>query len=141
MKHEITSEKTPSREEIKILDQGLRQHANAIFESHGFTDVAFFLRDEAGAIVGGVSGNYGTFGWLYVDSLWVSENLRGEGYGNQLMDLIEGEALKHGCMRAYLNTMSFQAPEFYKKRGYTVFGELDDFPEGHSRLFLRKNLA
>lgn len=85
-----------------------------IFGSHSFNDAAFFLRDETGTIVGGVKGNYNSFGWLYIDSLWVGENLRGIGYGSQLMDLIEREALRHGCTKAYLNTMSYQARNFIK---------------------------
>jgi N-acetylglutamate synthase-like GNAT family acetyltransferase len=141
MKYEITFAEKPSREDLKVLDDGLMQHANAIFGNHGFTSVAFFLRDETGAIVGGAAGNYGSFGWLYVDSLWVGDSLRGQGYGSQLMDRIESEAIKHGCTKAFLSTMSYQAPGFYKKRGYTVFGELDDFPKGYSRIFLRKNLV
>jgi GNAT superfamily N-acetyltransferase len=141
MKYEITFEEGPALADLKILDDGLTQHANAIFGNHCFTHLAFFLRDEADTIVGGVAGNYGSFGWLYVDSLWVGENVRGQGYGSQLMDRIESEAVKHGCDKAFLNTMSFQAPEFYKKRGYTVFAELEDFPKGHSRIFLRKNLT
>jgi hypothetical protein len=39
-----------------------------------------------------------------------------------------------------LDTMSFQALDFYLKLGYTVFGRLDDLPEGHSRIFLKKAL-
>lgn len=103
-------------------------------------DVTLFIRDEAGTIVGGVAGNYGSFGWLYVDALWVSEELRASGYGTKLMEMIEAEAARHGCTNVYLNTFSFEAPAFYEKLGYTVFAELKDFPPGHSRLFLRKAL-
>jgi hypothetical protein len=43
-------------------------------------------------------------------------------------------------MHAYLDTFSFQAPDFYKKLGYEVFGELQDFPHGHQRYFMKKRL-
>ncbi len=52
----------------------------------------------------------------------------------------ELEARQRGARCAYLDTFSFQAPDFYKKQGYEVFGELRDFPEGHRRYFLRKQL-
>jgi len=70
----------------------------------------------------------------------VSDRVRGSSYGTRLMEHIEREAIARGCTDAYLDTFSFQAPEFYKRLGYEVFGELEDFPVGHSRIFLRKRL-
>lgn len=47
----------------------------------------------------------------------------------------------NGCCNAYIFTYSFQSPEFYKHLGYEVFGELEDFPLGHCRYFLKKRLT
>jgi hypothetical protein len=38
----------------------------------------------------------------------------------------------------WLDTFSFQARPFYEKLGYEVFGQLEDYPRGHSRYFLQK---
>jgi N-acetylglutamate synthase-like GNAT family acetyltransferase len=141
MRYQITFEQDPDRNDLQILDDGLTEYTNSIFGEKNYTQIAFFLRNEDGLIVGGVNGSYSTFGWLYVNALWIGEGLRGQGYGNQLMDRIESEAIMHGCSKAFLNTMSYQAPEFYKKRGYFVFAELEDFPLPHSRIFLRKTLV
>ena len=138
---EITFEEKPSDEDLKILKKGLAAYGDPIFGPTSVTDVTYFLRDEDGIIVGGVHGNYGSFGWMYIDTLWVSEQLRGVGYGTRMLDIIEGVGIENGAANAYLNTFSFQAPEFYKKRGYTVFAELEDFPIGHSRIFMRKRLG
>ena len=140
MKYEITFEKNASAADLQVLSDGLDAHTDKLFTDKSRTEIAFFVRDESGDIVGGVNGNYGTFGWLYVNALWVHEDQRGRGYGSKLMEKIEAEAVKHGCKNSFLNTMSFQAPEFYKKLGYRVFGELEDFPGEHSRIFLRKKL-
>jgi ribosomal protein S18 acetylase RimI-like enzyme len=75
-----------------------------------------------------------------VSLLWVSEGLRGGGHGSRLLQSIERVAAERGCANAYLDTFSFQAPGFYRRHGYVVFGELEDFPEGHKRIFLRKRL-
>jgi len=141
VRYEITIHENPADSDLKVLADGLESHTLGLFPDKSRTYVAVFLRDENGLIVGGVSGNYGTFHWLYVDALWVRDDVRGRGHGAQLMDRIEAEAIKHGCKNAFLNTMSFQAPDFYKKIGYTVFAELKDFPGEHSRIFLRKKLV
>ena len=78
--------------------------------------------------------------WLHVDLLWVAEELRGRGYGSRLLAAAEAEAVRRGCGHAYLETLGFQAPDFYRARGYRVFGELADFPPGHTRYFMRKSL-
>ena len=141
MTYQITLEEKVAAEDNRILGAGIERHVRGLFPDSSVADVSFFLRDDAGTIVGGVAGNYGSFGWLYIDQLWVSGDLRGQGYGTKLMAAIEGEAVRHGSNNVYLNTFSFEAPEFYKKLGYTVFAELEDFPPGHKRIFLRKELA
>jgi hypothetical protein len=40
--------------------------------------------------------------------------------------------------RSSPDTQDFQAPAFYRKHGYSVFGELPDLPPGHVRYSLAK---
>ncbi len=101
-------------------------------------DLCFVLR-EGQEIVGGVIGaTY--WKWLYINLMWIREDLRGKGFGQRLLSLAEAEARKRGAKNAYLDTFSFQAPNFYQKHGYEVFGELPDFPKDHTRFFLKKAL-
>jgi len=72
--------------------------------------------------------------------MWVKEELRGRGYGYRLLTIAEDEARHRGAKNAYLDTFSFQAPGFYKQHGNRVFGELQDFPPGHQRYFMKKEL-
>lgn len=90
-------------------------------------------------IVGGVIGET-YWGWCYISLLWVKEELRGQGFGHRLLEHAEDEARRRGAKNVYLDTFSFQAPAFYKKHGYQVFGELRNFPSGHTRYFLSKQL-
>lgn len=102
-------------------------------------NLCFVLKSAEDEIVGGVIGaTY--WDWLYVNLMWVREDLRGQGYGRQLLSLAEEEARQRGAENAYLDTFSFQAPDFYKSMGYQEFGRLEDFPAGHTRYFLTKSL-
>ena len=56
------------------------------------------------------------------------------------MATIEGRARRRGCHGVWLDTFSFQAPDFYRSIGYQPFGELPDFPLGSRRHFLWKPL-
>lgn len=78
--------------------------------------------------------------WFYLDLLWVKDELRGRGYGRRLLTLAEDEARQRGAKNVYLDTFSFQVPNFYKQPGYQVFGELENFPSGHPRYFFTKQL-
>ena len=102
--------------------------------------LAVLLRDGAGAIRGGLWGRTG-WGWLFVELLAVPEAFRGQGLGVALLRQAEEEASRRGCTGAWLDTFSFQAPGFYAKQGYAEVGRIEDYPSGHSRMFLRKTLA
>ena len=101
--------------------------------------LCFVLRSPDQEIVGGLIGKI-YWEWLYIDLLFVKEELRGCGYGHRLLEMVENEARQRGAKHVHLDTFSFQAPEFYKQHGYRVFGELKDFPAGHQRYFLTKQL-
>jgi GNAT superfamily N-acetyltransferase len=101
--------------------------------------VNFFLKHHRGEWLGGLTG-YLWGGWMHVNFLWVTESLRGQGHGTRLMDAAEAFARERGAGAVTLETHSFQAPGFYAKRGYSVFGRLDDYPPGHAKLFLSKRL-
>jgi ribosomal protein S18 acetylase RimI-like enzyme len=76
---------------------------------------------------------------LYI--LCVSESTRKQGWGRKLMEMAEDEARKKGCSVAYTNTFPWQAPGFYEKLGYTVYGKLEGFPSGSYLNYYSKKLA
>ena len=61
-------------------------------------------------------------------------------FGSRLLREAEAEAKRRGCARAVLYTISFQAPDFYRKQGYEAFGEVPCEPDGASRVFMVKVL-
>lgn len=91
-------------------------------------------------LAGGLWGSV-LWGWLKVELLWVHQAARGQGLGRQLLRRAEQEAVRGGARHAHLSTFSFQALEFCQKEGYEVFGQLPDFPVGHTRCYLKKQLG
>lgn len=105
-----------------------------------YCPVAYFVKRGDGEVLGGVLGQIWG-GWLHVNYLWVAEPLRKGGYGSRLLEAAEAYARKHGCSGAHLETYSFQARPFYERQGYSVHGELKDYPPGHTKYFLKKVFA
>ncbi len=101
--------------------------------------LAIVLRDDAGAVAGGLWGLTG-YRWLFVQYLVVPVQARGLGQGRALMLAAEDEARRRGCVGIWLDTFSFQARGFYEKLGYAVVGQIDDFPPGEARFFLSKRI-
>ncbi len=99
--------------------------------------ISFILKDDKEKIMGGITGHM-FWNHLHIDFLWVDQSLRGTGYGSQLLNKIENFAIEQGCRLVYLDTFSFQAPEFYKKKGYEVFGTIENHPKGFNQYFLQK---
>lgn len=92
-----------------------------------------------GAVLGGLLGSI-VWDWFHVEILSITESLRGRGYGRRLMAMAEDVARHRGCIGVWVDTTTFQAPGFYQKIGFELFGELPDHPRGQSRLFFRKRL-
>jgi hypothetical protein len=56
------------------------------------------------------------------------------------MAAAEGEAVLRGCSFMGLDTHSFQAPAFYQRLGFEIFGSHTDYLRGHFKHYLRKTL-
>lgn len=89
-------------------------------------------------MAGLVGSAYG--GKLHLRLLWVNPDYRSRGLGRQLMDGAEEIAIDMGCTSVVVDTMSFQAPEFYVKLGYQRSGVFEGYAGGASRHYFEKQL-
>ena len=133
----------PSSGSVKAIDRGLHAYnlahlgEDVIYDYYPLTVVA---RDDQGTVVGGVHGEL-SWEWLYIKTMWVADDYRGQGVGTRLLSDIEEAALSRGFSRAHLETTDFQAREFYLKNGYEIFGRLPGKPAGHTWYFMKKDLT
>ena len=141
MEYTLNIEMKPTSQDIETIHKGLDAFNEEIVGPDKRKELTFFARNCKGNVIGGIQGNCGSYGWLWIGTLWVSETARGEGLGSQLLSAIETEATKLGCKYAYLNSFSFGPVDFYKKSGYEIYAELNDFPHKHSVFSLRKKLT
>ncbi|OPZ64106.1 MAG: putative acetyltransferase [Firmicutes bacterium ADurb.Bin506] len=119
-------------------------HSKLIEYNKGFIhddeQFGYAAKDCQGRIAGGIVATR-NHQCMTIDYLWVDEEMRGRGIGSKLVAAVENAARQAGCTVVWLNTFDFQAPEFYTKLGYELFGVLDGCMNGHSQRFFRKNLS
>ena len=115
---------------INIVDKApedfekiMREDLAAYETSHGidvnFKKFALLLTNEAGKICGILNG-FTAFSEVYIDDMWVDKLQRGKGYGRKLIQALENHFEGKGFNNMNLVTSAFQAPEFYKKCGFTA---------------------
>jgi GNAT superfamily N-acetyltransferase len=139
-KLEIVFNPLPGEALTRLVVDGLDGHNIAATGISTWYPVGLFLKSGRGEWLGGLMGQLWG-GWLYVRFLWVASAARGCGNGTRLLQAAEEYAVERGCFAATLETTSFQARPFYEKLGYEVFAALDDYPPGHTKYYLRKQLV
>lgn len=77
----------------------------------------------------------------YIDTLWVDEKFRNQSIGTKILSLLESKLREYGCELCHLDTFNFQAPVFYKKNGYEIFGELHHKKQNITEYFFKKDLC
>jgi GNAT superfamily N-acetyltransferase len=137
--HRIVAEHATSGAGTKQLEEALYEFNRKSTGANEWQPVLFAVRDQAGTLAGGLSG-YLWGGFLHITIVWLEESLRGQGFGRALLQAAEEFARTHDHQDVYLSTFDFQAPEFYQKQGYRCFGQLADYPRGHTQYFMHKSL-
>jgi ribosomal protein S18 acetylase RimI-like enzyme len=137
----LTVDAHPAPDDLEFLDDQINRYNIATTGIVPTDDIllSILVRDQAGTIVAGI------WGWTWggcceIRTLWVHEQLRGQGLGQRLLAAAEQEALRRDCRQMVLDTHSFQAPGFYQRFGFEIIGTVEDYPEGHCKYYFRKRL-
>ncbi|PKV49548.1 acetyltransferase (GNAT) family protein [Aquimarina sp. MAR_2010_214] len=105
-----------------------------------WTPLEYVIKNQDNEEIGGVLAGIGYWNGLEIKILWVKQGYRNKRIGTSLLKYVEKIAKEKGATIAMLDTFDFQAEEFYIKNGYTVTGEIIDFPKGHKRIYFSKKL-
>jgi GNAT superfamily N-acetyltransferase len=143
---EIILSEQEEKEAADFLQGKIREFNNTRSPHHleirkegAVTPLFLLLKDEAGELIGGLSGST-YWGWLSIDKLFIPEEVRGQNIGARLLATAEEIAVRRGCKHCYLTTFEFQARDFYQKHGYIIAGRLDDYPPGVAYYWMQKEL-
>ncbi|MCP5369348.1 MAG: GNAT family N-acetyltransferase [Rickettsiaceae bacterium] len=134
-------EKVPFTQELKTnINKEFTRYAIAEkgFDGVAEEPIAFVAKENN--IVMGICVVQLFWGNLHVKNLLVYEEYRRAGVGRELIAHALEFGKKQGCKFAYVETMSFQAPEFYQKLGFRVELKRDDYAGNSSFYYLRKDL-
>ncbi len=126
-----------SQQDVEEIHGKLKEYNCSKREASKSIPLGVFYEKANGEKKAGLTGE--VFGnWLCIEYLWVSEELRGQGFGSTLLETAEKEAVLHGAKYIFVDTFDFQAPEFYIKHGYEQVFKLFDYPYTGARYYYIK---
>ncbi|PLR66448.1 MULTISPECIES: GNAT family N-acetyltransferase [Bacillaceae] len=140
MNYRILKEDNPYSK--NIVNQKLYEYNSLHFpeDLNGrYEEINLYLKDENGMVRGGILGEI-CWNWLEIHTLMIDEDLRHSGHGSKLLAEAENLAVLKKCDFVKVDTLSFQAVDFYKKHGYEVYGTLDGVGRDFKHHYLKKDL-
>jgi GNAT superfamily N-acetyltransferase len=135
----FTLQPEPAPEERYRIIDPLIAYNEALAGPRNKKEFAFSAHSATGEFAGGLLG-FTHWNHFFVSAVFVDQRFRREGIGSELLRRAEALALEQGCDVIYLDTFDYQAPGFYEKLGFKVFGKLEDYPPGHQRFYFMKRI-
>jgi ribosomal protein S18 acetylase RimI-like enzyme len=123
----------------QLIYNGFRRHALAETGHDGLEEPVTFVAEVEGEIVAAVVVRL-FWGALHIKYVWTHEDWRLKGLAKQLME----QALQFGRQAAapfaFVETLSFQAREFYQRLGFELEYTRNGYAQGVAAHYLRKDL-
>ena len=137
----LTLTDAPDAQAQAVIGEGLDRFNEAYTGAGHSQPLAMTITDAPGGeVIGGLLGHT-SLGLLFVDLFFLPDSHRGGGgLGSEILARAEDEARRRGCRQALIYTIAFQAPGFYQRHGYEVFGVVQSGPADQARMFMTKPL-
>lgn len=123
----------------KIIYAGLKEHS--IMEmgvSEIGEPISFYIETPEGRIAAAIVF-HSFWGALHIKYVWTHKDHRGKGYASKLMQEVFNFAKDRKYPFAFIETMNFQAPSFYKKFGFKTEFKREGYSKGTSFYYMRKD--
>ncbi|TNJ60815.1 GNAT family N-acetyltransferase [Paenibacillus hemerocallicola] len=120
----------------KMIEYNLRHFPEDL--KGRYQAVNLYLQDANRKVYGGLIGEI-CWNWFDVQYLFVDDAYRKLGYGKKLLFEAEQIAKHKKCDFMKLDTLSFQALDFYKEQGFEVFGTIQNAGR-HTHYYLKKDI-
>ena len=104
-----------------------------------YDEFCFVAEDSEGEIIGAITGR-ALYNEVHIKDLIIKEEYRKKGLGSKLIKNVEDAYRNKGYNVLTLTTFAFQAPEFYKKLGFTVEFIRRQDDSRLDKYFLKKDL-
>ena len=107
---------------------------------HGYIKINRKLINKDGKVVAAIMAGVNELdvGWIW--KMWVDEEYRHQGLGTRLLKHFEKVAKQKGATVITAPEIFDWNVDFFVKAGYKVFGELQDYPKGHTYYLIEKIL-
>ena len=123
----------------KFIDDAFTEYAKINNVDLNYEEYWFVAEDDNSRIIGSITGR-AYYNEVHIGDLIIDKNHRGQGIGTKLVIAVEDEYRNKGFEKITLTTFGFQAPEFYKKLGYTLEFVREDKNDKLSKYFYCKSL-
>ena len=127
----------PALEDVDFLVHGLSREAATQRGLKPLQPYGFFLKNEKSQTVGGICG-YCYYGCLGIDGLYIDLLYRGQGWGRKLIEAAESFGRDQNVSIFAVNTMDWEAKEFYERQGYRVEFTRTGFENDSILYYMRK---
>lgn len=128
--------------DLQALNEALREDNRALYGDPKRAVFGVCVRSGAdpGELLGGAKGIV-HWNWFYLTHLWVREDCRGRGLGQEILNRLVAEGKMKKFSGIYVDTFSQDAVRFYERAGFEVVGAIPRFVNGFDRTYLKINLA
>ena len=139
MRHKITQTTLTSELKTLIYEAFAKHSIDSVgFDGLSQEPVAFEIMENDVSL--GVVVCQLFWGNVHIKYLLTNKEHRGRGIARALMEHVFNFGKENGCHFAFVETMSFQAPEFYQKIGFEIELKRDGYTAGTSFYYLKKVL-